>query len=155
MTEPLFSDPTPDPLASALHKLKWARDGEWSVPLTPGECGAVLDALEAKQELEAGDGRAVRVEAGHMRRYGFRFSPVDPSEDTNYLRRYFQVDAPNRELAIQEAKRRLIEECHRNPDDYALAIESDEPMPFTTSLLADVVVSSSQTGVDATRPGPH
>lgn len=80
MPEPLFSDPTLDPLTSALHKLRWARGGEWSVPLTPGECGAVLDALEAP--------------------------PVDTRETP-----YYQ--------------------------------------------MMDVVVSSSQTGVDAVSEGPH
>lgn len=63
MTEPLFSDPTPDPLTSALHKLRWARDGEWSVPLSPGECGAVLDALDPNAKLlNIGDRVTIRLQ---------------------------------------------------------------------------------------------
>jgi hypothetical protein len=82
MSEPLFSAPTPDPFASALHKLRWARDGEWSVYLKPAECAALLDALKPPTK-----------------------------RDSDYVEPYYSV--------------------------------------------VDVVVSSSQTGLDAAKPGPN
>lgn len=125
MSEPLFSDPTPDPLTSALHKLKWARDGEWSVPLSPGECGAVLDALDPNAKLlNIGDRVTVRLQG---RTYECIVDVVDFTTGV-----------------------------------VTLQAESVSPRYVTPGYggggmgrsvdIAGVVVSSSQTGVDATRP---
>lgn len=70
-------------LIDALAKLRWSADGEWSVPLKPEECRAILAVLPEESIVIKSLGAKDQPEAQHLPEFGgaARILTGDPGDE--------------------------------------------------------------------------